>query len=363
MPTARLLALAFCGYFSPVPVLRKSLRAQLYRCHHHISALGYRKRLSCLSAIHGLRLRAPDTTTAMASTASCRESFSSSSGAGEDAVTLDSAAAVYRYLCGRWELEKSIDYKVGGMAGSWVGVASFSPREHSSNSNTNANTGEGTEEESDTRASEESSGEDCSGFLRYLEQGIFRINGKGAGFQAGQRLVYDCGNEDGRVRVHFVDDPKQPDALRFFHELDFRRPSTAAATTAHSRGIGDTETKKGAACSGSGEAPAAARHPRAEFEHLCVRDMYRGQVEVVGPDEFRTRLVSREGPVGCVLYACLWPRLHGLLLFLGTADEGSAIKDVYLPAGRTNAVCTCARLTLAGCFACGGTRSFNWCCE
>ena len=279
--------------------------------------------------------------------------------AGEEAeaavdLDLDTAAGVYRYLRGHWQLEKSINYKVGGMAGSWRGVASFSPplplpslplpppppppqqqqqqqRQHgqrqqqqhhqqqheagTGNPSTSERTAEG---ENNAAPEEQTAGvagacaalssddgeimEDPSLLLRYLEQGTFRINGLGAGFEAGQRLVYDCGNSSGRVRVHFVDDPKQPNALRFFHELDFRKPGTEiAAAAAGAPGRAEAKGEGDGCSSGGGRETAAAaaaavdigmHRPRAEFEHLCVRDMYRGQVEVVGPDEFKTRRVS-----------------------------------------------------------------------
>ena len=310
MLPVRLLALTVYGYLAPV--LRKPLRPQLHRCqyHHHHNPFPS-TRTSATSAIRGLTL--PSVFARMASTGHHHESVETTPNRtdGEQAraaadLDLANAADVYRYLRGDWKLEKSIDYKVGGMAGSWRGVASFSPphplpplpqQQQQEEPAADAAAGDNDDETMDP-----------SLLLRYLEQGVFRINGTGAGFEAGQRLVYDCGNSSGRVRVHFVDDPEQPNKLRFFHELDFRRPGTdlaAAATTSTATAAATAGAPGGSEFQGEGEgcpsygggkAAAAAvgidmRRPRAEFEHLCVRDMYRGQVEVVGPDEFKTRRV------------------------------------------------------------------------
>ncbi|CAN0006469.1 unnamed protein product [Laminaria digitata] len=318
MPPVRLLALTVYGYLAPV--LRKPLRPQLHRYYHHhhhrhgLSPWTSPARNSVASAIRGLHL--PPPFSRMASTTHHNDGDGSvalaCNRAGKEAeavveLDLDTAADVYRYLRGHWELEKSIDYKVGGMAGSWRGVASFSPplplppppqqqqqQQQQQQEQQRQQQQQQHQQQHEAAAAAAAAavaaadGEqiDPSLLLRYLEQGTFRINGLGAGFEAGQRLVYDCGNSSGRVRVHFVDDPKQPDALRFFHELDFRRPGTDTAAAAAAAG-----------CSSGGGGKAAAavdigtRRPRAEFEHLCVRDMYRGQVEVVGPDEFKTRRV------------------------------------------------------------------------
>lgn len=223
----------------------------------------------------------------------------------KDPLRLDTASEVYCYLRGRWNLKKTIDYKVGGMAGSWEGVATFSPKQQQ----LNAHDAQGhvaaaapASEAIHNQSREPSTGGlnheegDESRVLRYLERGVFKINGEGKGFEAGQRLVYDCGNTQGPVRVHFVDDPNKPDALRFFHELDFRTapslPVEPAKVDGAGAGVSDLLGEQGLErCPwvGGETNPVSTRKPRAEFEHLCVRDMYRGDVEVLGPDKFRMR--------------------------------------------------------------------------
>lgn len=305
MPAARILALAFCSYLTPA--LRKPLRTASVRCSDRLH--GAVTSYTGLSAFpHGrpaVKMSSATMTATTSTSASAREDESATA-SPEDlgvrgSVGLETAAEVYRYLRGRWDLEKSIDYKAGGMAGTWQGVATFDPAHPGASALTTPPAaaakqatspgGEGGAVQNVSRASPlEGGGEICarSGrdaspgrlLLRYLERGVFRVNGMGDGFEAGQRLVYDCGDGSGTVRVHFVDDPQKPDALRFFHELDFRSPSTTGAVAGAS--------KAAAAVSGEETADYVSR-PRAEFEHLCIRDMYRGQVEVVGPDEFRTR--------------------------------------------------------------------------
>lgn len=318
MPFGRLLALAICGYLTPV--VRKPLRSQPSRCHHHLSSASsaFRKisALSSAGVTTSCRLPVRTTSAAMASTSpqdgerfETTTTTTATPGSGDaddddDVVLgrLESAAEVYRYLRGGWDLEKIIVYKRGGLAGTWKGVARFTPQQQFQQqqqeqrmiTTTTTSTLEAAKEEGydDTTATEEVI--DPSLVLRYAEQGIFRVDGKGVGFEAGQRLVYNCGNNragGGPVRVHFVDDPKQPDALRFFHELDFRRPTTTA-TAAENQGAKSSAAEvvgvAGSAAVG-GEGAVAPQRPRANFEHLCVRDLYRGEVEVVGPDEFRTR--------------------------------------------------------------------------
>lgn len=222
-----------------------------------------------------------------------------------DPLRLDTSLEVYHYLRGRWNLKKTIDYKVGGMAGTWEGVAVFSPKQqqlHADNAQGHVATA-GPESEASSNQNREPSTDgldheegDESRILRYLERGVFKINGEGKGMDAGQRLVYDCGITEGPVRVHFVDDPNKPDALRFFHELDFRtvpclpvEPTKADGVCAGVSGLLGGEGLERCPQDGEEANPISSRNPRAEFEHLCVRDMYRGDVEVLGPYEFRTR--------------------------------------------------------------------------
>lgn len=318
MPPARLLALAVCGYLTPA--LRKTVRVQPCGCNRHHSNTVYRKKLLSFPVPHGLPLRSAAAAMSMTRTARDGERITGATDEnGQEVVGLDTAAEVYRYLRGCWDLEKSIDYRAGGMAGTWHGTAKFTPQESSSSTATSAAIPkaehrarrQGNHEASGIHVAEtfDSGSKPSPLLLRYLEHGTFRVNGKGEGFEAGQRLVYDCGDESGAdpVRVHFVDDPSKPDNLRFFHELEFRRPSAAAVKEAGG-------VREGSSC---GElAGKAVLYPRAEFEHLCVRDMYRGQVEVVGPDEFTTRYVSL---VGRAIHAVL----H-LLLGLGRVQGDSA---------------------------------------
>ncbi|CAM9302704.1 unnamed protein product, partial [Hapterophycus canaliculatus] len=295
MLPVRLLALTVCSYLTPA--IRKPLRPQPHRsCYHNWRPLSLstdreRQRTAAPSAIRSLQLSTMSSSASTASspgegvTADTNPPSGSSSGSGRkgpDALPLDTAAGVYRYLRGRWDLEKTIDYKAGGMAGTWQGVATFSPQQKSLES---SNESAAPQEETDTKDGIHSSSDSADLLLlRYLEQGTFRVNGKGAGFEAGQRLVYDCSGHV--VRVHFVDDPKKPDSLRFFHQLDFRTASEPSVDTTATAGAGGGAETSGKA-SMPGEKKSAS--PRAEFEHLCVRDMYRGQVEVVGPNEFKTR--------------------------------------------------------------------------
>lgn len=326
MPPPRLLALAVCGYLTPS--LRKSVRVQPYRCYRHFSNTVYREKLLSFRVPHVL----PQHSVAampMTGTAHDGESIDvATDGNGKEVVGLNTAAGVYGYLRGCWDLEKNIDYRTGGMAGTWHGTATFTQREGGSPGTTSAATPttadhrsgqQDDHEASDTHA--ENTCDIASGLLlRYLEHGIFRINGKGEGFEAGQRLVYDCGDDNGTgaVRVHFVDDPSKPDDLRFFHELEFRRPSVVAAEKEKEKEAGAAKetggVEEGSSC---GELAVKAMNPTAEFEHLCVRDMYRGQVEVVGPHEFTTRYVSL---VGRVVHAVATT----LLLVLGHPYNDSA---------------------------------------
>lgn len=294
MLPVRLLALTVCSYITPA--LRKPLRPQPHRSYHHswrplpLSTDGEEQRITS-PAIRNVHLGTMASSTSTASSPagegvaaeknSPSGDCSGSDSDRSDALRLDTAAGVYRYLRGRWDLEKTIDYKAGGMAGTWQGVASFSPQEGCENSK---DTPAPQEESANSDGSHSSRDSAALLLLRYLEQGTFRVNGKGDGFEAGQRLVYDCSGQV--VRVHFVDDPKKPESLRFFHELDFRssrEPSADETATAHA---GEGAEVCGKVATSRDKISVS---PRAEFEHLCVRDMYRGQVEVVGPNEFRTR--------------------------------------------------------------------------
>lgn len=243
---------------------------------------------------------------------------SSGSAEGSALLGLDTPSGVYRYLRGRWGLEKTIDYKAGGMAGTWRGVATFSPKQRQACDGSNTSKGEGEQQQAcdgSNNASKEEEEHNHGGdgqdkmdhdsplFLHYREQGTFRVNGEGAGFEAGQRLVYDCSGPV--VRVHFVDDPKKPDVLRFFHELDFQTASPYE-TTARAGTGGEASGTGVAAAAGASFAPPPSR---AEFEHLCVRDMYRGKVEVVGPNEFKTRYDTKPRLVS----ACHFARFCGMV--------------------------------------------------
>ncbi|CAM9793422.1 unnamed protein product [Ectocarpus sp. 6 AP-2014] len=272
MPPVRLLALTVCGCLTSA--LRRPVRPQLHRCHYH-----QHQYPTSSSAVHGLHFKSMASTNASPITAGTTTCSRDSSGSveGSASLGLDTPAGVYRYLRGRWGLEKIIDYKAGGMAGTWRGVATFSPKQQQACDGSNTKEGE---QNHDGDGQDEMDHNSLL-FLRYREQGTFRVNGEGAGFEAGQRLVYDCSGPV--VRVHFVDDPKKPDALRFFHELDFQTASPYETTA--EAGTGGEAGGTGVAAAGASFAPPP---PRAEFEHLCVRDMYRGKVEVVGPNEFKT---------------------------------------------------------------------------
>ncbi|CAM9941564.1 unnamed protein product [Ectocarpus fasciculatus] len=278
MPPVRLLALTVCGCLSSA--LRRPVRPQLlHRCHHH-----QHQYPTSSSAVRGLRFKSMASTTASPITAGTTPTCSRDTSGGVEGsalLGLDTPAGVYRYLRGRWGLEKTIDYKAGGMAGTWRGVATFSPKQQQACDGSNASKEQG--EQNHGGDGQDKVDHDSLLFLRYREQGTFRVNGEGAGFEAGQRLVYDCSGPV--VRVHFVDDPKKPDALRFFHELDFQ--TARPCETIAGAGTGGESSGTGvAAAAGASFAPPPP--PRAEFEHLCVRDMYRGKVEVVGPNEFKT---------------------------------------------------------------------------
>lgn len=334
MPPARLLALAICSYLNPF--LRKPVRLQPYRGHSrhgwdtHSFASGRPAALQWSLSIQSSYFFGQQ------AAASCsRSAIVCMSSGGEDSTSagssaskyieemspgLDSAADVFEYLRGSWDLRKNINYKVGGMAGSWDGTATFSPDSSITPSaatdsdkpemvnNPEAERQRGSiNQESSLSLPSSSQSPSPSLLLRYLEQGIFKIDGKGTGFEAGQRLVYDCSGggvgssvsndsddiEGAAVRVYFVDDPKKPNALRFFHELDFRKPMASEAEEDHDdrggkRALTGTDEPENMAAATQGKTGCQAR---AEFEHLCVRDMYRGRVDVIGPDEFRTMWV------------------------------------------------------------------------
>ncbi|CAM9895348.1 unnamed protein product [Chrysoparadoxa australica] len=173
-------------------------------------------------------------------------------------VQLSSPVQVYQYLLGSWQLSKDLNYVrgtglgqalpprlampsqafplVGGSEGSWKGIASFK----------------------------------CDGtdlVMAYEEEGKFRLRGSDTEFDAGKRLVYDCSGD--AVKVFFVDDPPSEDgsrSLRFFHELDFGSRGSDAASPA-------------------GSSPLAAGR-KAAFEHLCIKDLYCGSMEVTGEHTF-----------------------------------------------------------------------------
>ncbi|CAM9939230.1 unnamed protein product, partial [Discosporangium mesarthrocarpum] len=127
-----------------------------------------------------------------------------------DSPRLETPLEIYGFLKGGWDLAKDIHYAQGGSAGTWTGIALFSPPEEV--------------EEVDSAVSAETASAPATApapgknILRYEEAGMFTLAGRETSFEAGQRLVYDCSEHP--VSVHFVDDPTKPDVLRFFHHLD-----------------------------------------------------------------------------------------------------------------------------------------------
>lgn len=309
VPPGKLLALAFCGCLNPVQRLRKPLNTNTFSQYLEILSVRYirgKRSLQSLRQSNNNHLRAMMPASSLTDGPCAGEAAAPNTSAiVKDPLRLDTSYEVYHYLRGRWNLKKTIDYKVGGMAGTWEGVAVFSPKQqqlHADDVQGHVATAAPKSEAISNQNREPSTGGldhgegDESRVLRYLERGVFKINGEGRGIDAGQRLVYDCGNTEGPVRVHFVDDPNKPDVLRFFHELDFRSvPSLSVEPTkvdGACTGVSDLLGGQGLErCPRVGEEanPVSSRNLRAEFEHLCVRDMYRGDVEVLGPDEFRTR--------------------------------------------------------------------------
>ncbi|CAM9345710.1 unnamed protein product [Choristocarpus tenellus] len=242
-PHQRLTTIAFYSSFSPAP-------SYSFRTVGHVS----------YSPVSGGSVQRSN----LAHCCPLRRGFAAMSSLNGRPPELATPFDVYRFLYGCWELSKDINYVVGGAAGTWTGTATFTPpvcrigEDHPSDDKPNF---------------------DTNGHLRYEEKGVFVLDGRDSGFEAGQRLLYDCSVHP--VSVHFVDDPSKPDVLRFFHHLDFQLLGEDLKEEVEGEMGGKPITL-------DTNFPTEGR-PTAKFEHLCVRDMYRGEVEVVGPHEFRTR--------------------------------------------------------------------------
>ncbi|KAL1524643.1 hypothetical protein AB1Y20_019530 [Prymnesium parvum] len=138
------------------------------------------------------------------------------------------AAALHSYLLGGWALEKAMDYRRGGVSGTFTGVTTFAPLEH----------------------------RERAALLLYKEEGQAVLGAERSTFQASKSLLWDFGGEQVEV---FFDEAKDrsPEAVvrgaRFFHHIDV----------------------------------AAAAESPFQFEHPCLADMYRGTLCLDAPDSFR----------------------------------------------------------------------------
>jgi len=136
--------------------------------------------------------------------------------------------ALYEYLCGRWQLTKSMDYTPGGgVAGEFVGVADFEPLRCA----------------------------DGGVRLSYLEDGMATLGG-GQSVSATKRLLWDLSTSP--VHVHFDEArDRDPEAIlegaRFFHTI---------------------------------ELPVEAEEDPPPFEHWCTPDTYRGSLTFESSDAF-----------------------------------------------------------------------------
>ena len=128
------------------------------------------------------------------------------------------------YLLGSWTLSKTLTYTRGGVSGSFLGQASFSPLAGAPH------------------------------VLTYEESGVATLGPSAEQFQARHALLYDCGDED-VVRVSFDEASHRQSACevlsgsRFFHSIDLREPD-------------------------------------APFAHPCGPDMYYGRLLCSNQDEF-----------------------------------------------------------------------------
>jgi|AntAceMinimDraft_5_1070358.scaffolds.fasta_scaffold205046_1 hypothetical protein len=171
---------------------------------------------------------------------------------------------LYAYLCGSvWDLTKRLEYQRGGAFGTWTGQASFAPAS------------------------------DFGAFhLLYNEQGSIVFDAAVTSFEsAGRPLCYDCAASkcffvEGKTYVSPPPGEGMP-TLRFFHDLPLGKLSA------------DVEELKTTA---SFLAAATSEELPCSFEHLCVRDLYRGKFLVQDEDHFEIRW-RVEGPtkMGTVL--------------------------------------------------------------
>jgi len=139
-----------------------------------------------------------------------------------------SKAALCSFLAGTWDLTKRLEYKRGGAFGRWGGQAHFTPAV------TNPQ------------------------LLMYTEEGeLFFDSSPKVGYSsAGRPLCYDFSQWP--YRVYFVEGGSTEPELRHFHDLALGSKVEA-------------DLPIGVSCA---------------FDHMCVKDLYSGQIAIDSQDSF-----------------------------------------------------------------------------
>eukprot|EP00930_Biecheleria_cincta_P061178 TRINITY_DN46737_c0_g1_i1.p1 TRINITY_DN46737_c0_g1~~TRINITY_DN46737_c0_g1_i1.p1 ORF type:complete len:200 (+),score=28.36 TRINITY_DN46737_c0_g1_i1:35-601(+) len=156
------------------------------------------------------------------------------------ASRLVNGEAVRNFLLGRWTVSKSFDYRVGGGRGTLEGIATFTatpPRQD---------------------------------VLMYEERGTMNLDGLGKPVEAYRHYCFNTGKWP--VEVYFVNDPTKTHLPTLLPELDCH---TSFFIPLPFGEAGSSGNQSGLPC-GLG----------ATFKHLCVEDLYSGQLEVKAPDHF-----------------------------------------------------------------------------
>merc|ERR1740123_2177155 len=150
--------------------------------------------------------------------------------AASAALRLSSCEAVRAFLLGRWALAKTLDYRIGGGRGSMVGTATF--------------------EETPQR----------QGVLLYEERGMVELEGVARPFEAYRNYVFNTCKWP--VEVYFVNDPTKKHLPTLVPELECHTSFFLPLPFADEIGVA------------------------AESSHLCIDDLYSGEITVTGPDAF-----------------------------------------------------------------------------
>jgi len=131
----------------------------------------------------------------------------------------------YHYAIGRWRLHKTFRYRTGGTDATFEGQATFLPL-----------------------VPEEDQGIPWSLLLQ--EEGTIHLGT--TSLPAHKNLLFRCGGPV--VQVYFVDGLAPLKVGGFFHQLAFQKDPLSGG--------------------------------QVHFEHLCIKDLYKGTLCIVGQDEF-----------------------------------------------------------------------------